>query len=212
MKTVKMKLGTGYVDVSVPEENLLGMLVKEVPPSSMTEDEVILDALAHPIGTPRLRELVKPGNTVCIVISDVTRAWQRMSVYLPHIVKELNDAGIEDKDIRFLSALGYHRKHTPEEHAKLLGPELLRRFQIIDHDCLDKDNLVHVGTTSRGTPVIINQGCGRGGSPGADRLLHLPPVGGLGRRQKIDPARHLLDRVHPEESFNDHGRAGQTAP
>ena len=138
MKTVKMKLGTGYVDVSVPEENFLGILVKEVPPSSMTEDEVILDALAHPIGTPRLREIVKPGNTVCIVISDVTRAWQRMSVYLPHIVKELNDAGIKDKDIRFLSALGYHRKHTPEEHAKLLGPELLKRFQIIDHDCLDK--------------------------------------------------------------------------
>ena len=105
MKTVKMKLGTGYADVSVPEENLLGMLVKEIPPSSMTEDEVILDSLAHPIGTPRLKELVKPGNTVCIVISDVTRAWQRMSVYLPHIVKELNDAGIEDKDIRFLSAL-----------------------------------------------------------------------------------------------------------
>jgi len=48
---------------------------------------------------------VKPGNTVCIVISDVTRAWQRMSIYLPHIVKELNDAGVKDKDIRFLSAL-----------------------------------------------------------------------------------------------------------
>ena len=113
-------------------------LPRRSPPSSMTEDEVILEALAHPIGSPRLREIVKPGNTVCIVISDVTRAWQRMSVYLPHIVKELNDAGIEDKEIRFLSALGYHRKHTPEEHAKLLGPELLKRFQIIDHDCLDK--------------------------------------------------------------------------
>ena len=56
MKTVKMKLGTGYVDVSVPEENFLGMLVKEVPPSTMTEDDVVLDALAHPIGTPRLKE------------------------------------------------------------------------------------------------------------------------------------------------------------
>ncbi|HTY61550.1 MAG TPA: nickel-dependent lactate racemase [Acidobacteriota bacterium] len=157
MKTVKMKLGTGYVDVSVPEENLLGMIVKEIPSSPMTEDDVVLDALAHPIGTPRLRELVKPGNTVCIVVSDVTRAWQRMSVYLPHIVKELNEAGVKDKDICFLSALGYHRKHTPEEHAKLLGPELLKRFQIIDHDCLDKNNLVQVGKTSRGTPVIINR-------------------------------------------------------
>lgn len=196
MKTVKMKLGTGYADVSVPEENLLGILVKEVPSSSMTEDEVILDALAHPIGAPRLRELVKPGNTVCIVISDVTRAWQRMSVYLPHIVKELNDAGIEDKDIRFLSALGYHRKHTPEEHAKLLGPELLRRFQIIDHDCLDKGNLVHVGTTSRGTPVIINRVAAE-----ADRLVltgcctYHPWVGWGGGKKSILPGISSIESI-----------------
>jgi nickel-dependent lactate racemase len=157
MKTIKMKLGNGYVDVSIPEENLLGVILKEVPASTMTEDEVILDALAHPIGTPRLKEIVKPGKTVCIVVSDVTRAWQRMSVYLPHIVKELNDAGIRDKDIRFLSALGYHRKHTAEEHAKILGPALLGRFEIIDHDCLDKANLVPLGKTSRGTPIIINR-------------------------------------------------------
>ena len=196
MKTVKMKLGTGYADVSVPEENLLGILVKEVASSSMTEDEVILDALAHPIGTPRLRELVKPGNTVCIVISDVTRAWQRMSVYLPHIVKELNEAGIEDKEIRFLSALGYHRKHTPEEHAKLLGPELLRRFQIIDHDCLDKGNLVHVGTTSRGTPVIINRVAAE-----ADRLVltgcctYHPWVGWGGGKKSILPGISSIESI-----------------
>ena len=131
MKTVKMKLGHGYVDVSVPEENLLGVILKEVPPSTMTEEEVILSALAHPIGTPRLKEIVKPGQTVCVVVSDVTRAWQRMQVYLPHIVNELNDAGIRDKDIRFLSALGYHRNQTPEEHERLLGKALLERFQ--DH-------------------------------------------------------------------------------
>jgi lactate racemase len=157
MKTIKMKLGHGYVDVSIPEENFLGMIAKEVPSSGMTEEQVILDALAHPIASPRLKEIVKPGNTVCIVISDISRAWQRMSVYLPYIVKELNEAGIQDKDIRFLSALGYHRNHTPEEHAKLLGPEMLERFQIIDHDCEDKSNLVQLGTTSRGTPVIINK-------------------------------------------------------
>lgn len=196
MKTVKMKLGNGYVDVSVPEENFLGMIVKEVSPSGMTEEEVILDTLAHPIGTPRLRDVVKPGETVCIVISDVTRAWQRMSVYLPYIVKELNDAGIEDKDLRFLTALGYHRKHTAEEHAKLLGPELLRRFQIIDHDCLDKDNLVHKGTTSRGTPVIINKVAAE-----ADRLVltgcctYHPWVGWGGGKKSILPGISSIESI-----------------
>ncbi len=157
MKTIQMKLGHGHVDVSVPEENLLGVILKEVPPSARTAEEVILDALAHPIGSRRLKEIVKPGETVCVVVSDVTRAWQRMHVYLPYVVKELNEAGIQDKDIRFLCALGYHRKQTPEEHEKQLGRALLERFEIIDHDCLDKDNLVPLGRTSRGTPVVINR-------------------------------------------------------
>lgn len=196
MKTIKMKLGNGYVDVSVPEENLLGVILKEAPPSKMTEEEVILDALAHPIGRPRLKEIVKPGETVCIVVSDVTRAWQRMYVYLPYIVKELNDAGIKDKDIRFLFALGYHRKLTPEEHAKLLGPELIRRFQPIDHDCLDKDNLVHLGATSRGTPVIINKLATE-----ADHLLltgcctYHPWVGWGGGKKSILPGISSIESI-----------------
>jgi nickel-dependent lactate racemase len=196
MKTVKMKLGNGYVAVSVPEENFLGMVVKDIAPSEMTEEDVILEALAHPIGTPRLKEIVKPGNTVCIVISDVTRAWQRMSVYLPFVVKELNEAGVQDKDIRFLSALGYHRKHTPEEHERLLGPALLERFSIIDHDCLDKSNLVQLGTTSRGTPVIINKVAAE-----ADHLVltgcctYHPWVGWAGGKKSILPGISSIESI-----------------
>jgi nickel-dependent lactate racemase len=208
MKTVKMKLGTGYVTVSVPEENFLGLIAKEVPPSGMTEEQVILDALAHPIGTPRLKEIAKAGNTACIVISDVTRAWQRMSVYLPFIVKELNEAGVQDKDIRFLCALGYHRRQTPEEHAKLLGPELLDRFQIIDHDCLDNDNLVRVGITSRGTPVIINRIAAE-----ADHLVltgcctYHPWVGWGGGRKSILPGISSIESIQKNHlmTMDEHG-------
>ncbi len=209
MKTIKMKLGNGYVNVSVPEENLLGVILKEVPPSKMTEEEVILDALAHPIGTPRLREIVKPGQTVCIVVSDVTRAWQRMSVYLPYLVRELNEAGIKDKDIRFLTALGYHRKHTPEEHETLLGPALLERIQIIDHDCLDKDNLVSLGKTSRGTPVIINRIAAE-----ADHLVltgcctYHPWVGWGGGKKSILPGISSIESIQNNHlmTMDEHGK------
>ena len=200
MKTLKMKLGNGYVDVSVPEENLLGIIQKEVPPSA-PEEEVIQEALAHPIGTPRLREIVKPGETVCIVVSDITRAYQRMWVYLPFIVKELNDAGIKDADIRFLSAIGYHRAHTAEEHAKMLGPELSRRFKMADHDCLDKDSLVNLGVTSRGTPITINKRAAN-----ADRLVltgcctYHPWVGWGGGKKSLLPGIAAFESIqnnHP---------------
>jgi nickel-dependent lactate racemase len=196
MKTVKMKLGHGYVDVSAPKENLLGVILKEAPPSTMTEEEVILAALANPIGTPRLKDIVKPGEKICIVVSDVTRAWQRMGVYLPYIVKELNDAGIRDKNIRFLSALGYHRKQTREEHEKQLGTALLERFEIIDHDCMDKTNLVNLGKTSRGTPVTINKIAAE-----ADRLVLTgcctfhPWVGWGGGKKSILPGISSIESI-----------------
>lgn len=200
MKTLKMKLGNGYVDVSVPEENLLGIIQKEVP-ASAPEEEVIQEALAHPIGTPHLREIVKPGETVCIVVSDITRAYQRMWVYLPFIVKELNDAGIKDEDIRFLSAIGYHRAHTAEEHAKMLGPDLNRRFKMADHDCLDKESLVNLGVTSRGTPITINKIAAN-----ADRLVltgcctYHPWVGWGGGKKSLLPGIAAFESIqnnHP---------------
>jgi lactate racemase len=196
MKTIKMKLGNGSVDVSVPEENLIGVIVKQTQPSSLTEEEVILQALANPIGAPLLRNIVKPGNSVCIVISDITRAWQRMRVYLPFIVKELNDAGIPDKDIRLLSALGFHRKQTAAEHAILLGPELTRRFKIIDHDCMDYENLVNLGNTSRGTPITINKTAAN-----ADHLIltgcctYHPWVGWGGGKKSIVPGIAALESI-----------------
>lgn len=199
-KTIKMKLGTGYVDVSVPEENLLGIILKDVP-ASAPEEKVIQDALANPIGTPRLRDVVKPGETVCIVVSDITRAWQRMWVFLPFIVKELNDAGIKDENIQFLSAIGYHRAHTPEEQEKMMGPDLFRRFKMLDHDCLDKESLVNIGVTSRGTPVTINKAAAT-----ADRLVltgcctYHPWVGWGGGKKSLLPgiaAFESIQRNHP---------------
>ncbi len=157
MKTVKMKYGKGMVDVSVPDENFVGIIEKEVPEVTKTEEEIILESLANPIGRPQLKEMVKPGQTVAIVVSDITRLWQRMYVYLPYIVKELNEAGIKDEDIRFIGATGFHRQMTEEEHAKLLGEELAQRFKMFDHDCQDKENLTRLGTTKAGTPVYINK-------------------------------------------------------
>jgi hypothetical protein len=36
---------------------------------------------------------VRPGETVCIIISDVTRRWQSPETYIPLLVEELEKAG-----------------------------------------------------------------------------------------------------------------------
>ena len=157
MKTYLMKYGTEEVSVSIPEQHLLGIIKSHSDNIKKHEEEVILNALQNPIESPRLGEIVSPGEKICIVISDITRAWQKMDYYVPYIIEALNQAGIEDEDIVFLCATGSHRGQTKEEHEILLGEKLSKRFQIIDHDCKDEDNMIYVGTTSFGTPVKVNK-------------------------------------------------------
>jgi lactate racemase len=157
MKTLKMKYGSGTIDVSVPEENLAGIIEKDIPTHGTTEESIVRNALDHPIESPRLRDLLKPGQTVAVVVSDITRLWQRPFTYLPMLVAELTAAGIRDKDIKFIGAIGLHRTQTAEEHAKILGPALAGRFRITDHDAKDSRNLTFIGTTRFNTPVWINK-------------------------------------------------------
>ena len=65
--------GTGVQEADVPERNLLGVLHANEVPLELTGEAEVRRALEAPIGSPRLRELVHPGETVAIVTSDITR-------------------------------------------------------------------------------------------------------------------------------------------
>ena len=157
MKTIKMKYGCGEVNIQINEYNFLGSIQSKKIENKNSEEHIILEALDNPVGSQRLKTLVKLGETVCIIISDITRAWQKSDRYLPYIMKELSESGMKDEDITFICATGSHRRQSEEEHKILLGEKLAKRFKVIDHDCKDKENLVNIGTTSFGTPVTINK-------------------------------------------------------
>lgn len=158
MKRIAVKYGKNNVDVPVQEKNLLGVLDGNELESSKgkSEEEIILEALNNPIGSPKLSSLIKPNETVCIVVSDVTRLWQRMNVYLKYIVRELKNAGIKEEDITFLCATGSHRGQTKEEIKALLGEEL-ENYRFVNHDCLDNDSLEYVGTTTYNNKIYLNK-------------------------------------------------------
>lgn len=153
-----MKFGQQEFEVNLPAE----LIAAELEPNHVdlpqrTVAEHIHHALDNPIDSAPLRELVKPGETVCVVISDVTRRWQSPETYLPILVEELEKAGIRDEDILILSATGTHRRQTKEEHIGLVTEAVYDRIRVEDHVCTDEDNLRLVGTTSRGTPVWLDK-------------------------------------------------------
>ena len=157
MKEIEMKYGQGTMKALIDEKNLLEEIESNVFKQDKTEDEIISEALNNPIDSRRLRDIVHEGETVCIIISDITRSWQKPHKFLYKIVEELNAGGVRDEDIIFLSAQGTHRKQTREEHEILLGEKLAKRFEVHDHDCFDEKSMVYLGDTSYGTPVIVNK-------------------------------------------------------
>lgn len=153
-----MKYGEQEFEVHLPPEQIAAELEpNRVDLPQRTAVEHIRYALDHPIGSKPLKELVKPGESVCVIISDVTRRWQSPETYLPLLIQELESAGIRDEDLLIISATGTHRKQTPEEHAGLVTQAVYDRIRLVDHDCNDQENLKYVGTTTRGTPVWLDK-------------------------------------------------------
>lgn len=119
-------------------------------------EQAILQALAHPIGSAPLSEVVKPGDKVVIIVSDITRLWVRTDVLLPVLLNVINRAGVPDQDISIVTATGDHRLLTLEEHTAICGAKVLARVTIYDHQCHAQD-LVDLGKSSRGTPILVNR-------------------------------------------------------
>ncbi|MBM4460815.1 MAG: DUF2088 domain-containing protein [Chloroflexi bacterium] len=141
--------------ITIPDRNLLGVFQAH-PHSDRPEAEIIAAAVRHPIGAPRLAELVKPGERVLLLPDDVTRATPAHRI-LPFILAELAAAGVPDADIRVLMSLGTHRKMTPAELTAKLGPEVMQRFLVENHHWEELDKMYRVGESASGAPIYANR-------------------------------------------------------
>ncbi len=152
-----MNITLGYhkekVEVSIPDKNLRGILKPKPPENSLTEQEILHHAVNNPIEAPLLKDVVKAGEKVVIVTSDITRPMPSAKV-LPIVVEALNDAGILDQDICVVFGLGIHRNHTKEEHAMLVGQDMYGRIACFDST---PEDTAHLGITSRGTPIDLSR-------------------------------------------------------
>lgn len=144
--------GLGAQSVSVPQKNLIANLTANAMSHPRSGVDAVVYALNNPIGSDRLSNLVHKGQTVAIITSDITRPMPTWQV-LPSLLEELYHGGIQKEDITLVFALGSHRHHTEEEIRHLAGC-CFDEIRCIDSDPTD---CIHMGTTSRGTPVDITR-------------------------------------------------------
>ena len=114
------------------------------------EIEAAIDA---PIGTPSLSDLAKGRRTVTIAMDDLSRPTPGARL-LPTIIERLDAAGVKPRDVRIIMALGAHRPCTRHDLLKKLGESVLDSIAVEDHH--PYENLVNLGESRRGTPILVN--------------------------------------------------------
>ena len=145
--------GNGIQTAEIPDSCVQAVLLSNEMEHERRGADAVRYSLEHPIDSPRLRDIAKPGAKIVIVTSDISRPLPSFDV-LPSVLDELALAGVKDEDITVVFGLGSHRGHTREEMIKLVGSEVFSRVRCVDSDPSD---CVHYGTTSRGTPVDITR-------------------------------------------------------
>lgn len=154
---VKLPYGKDYLEAALPEERVQGVLVSKIHhyKTVQSPSELVREALAHPVGTPRLSEMVKDKEKIVIIASDHTRPVPSQ-VIMPLMLEEIR-RGNPKADITILISTGCHRETTKEELINKFGEEIVRKEKIYIHDCDDQTMLVKLGTLPSGGELTINR-------------------------------------------------------
>ncbi|MGI6109207.1 MAG: nickel-dependent lactate racemase [Eubacteriaceae bacterium] len=154
-KIMRIPYGKTGMEMNVPEgAEILVSRVSELA-SDKTEDELVLEAMASPIDSPKLSALAQGKKTATVILSDHTRPVPSRHI-VPFILKELRE-GNPDIDITLLIATGFHRPTTREELVGKLGEEIVDNEKIVVHDSQDDDANVELGILPSGAPLVIDK-------------------------------------------------------
>ncbi len=144
----------GDLELTFPDDwqldiyNISGYNKKALQPSD------IQSAIKNPLCTARLHQLAQGKKDAVIVFDDISRV-TRVAKIVPYIMDELHKAGMDDKRIRFICALGLHAAMPRTDFVKKLGENIVSNFRCFNHNPFG--NCSYIGTTETfKTRVCIN--------------------------------------------------------
>lgn len=141
-----------YVMLRFPDDWDLTVYWPRTPPP--LSEAQIAEALERPVGQARIRELCSGKSSPLVIVDDPNRPTPVARV-LPHVLTQFRQAGVDLRSVRILVATGTHAAPRLETVVKKVGPEASAICQVLIHDA--HRNLVRLGKTSWGTPVVVNR-------------------------------------------------------
>lgn len=156
-RTIPIPYYTSTLDLHVEEENLKAVLTAKMHGfhAEKSQEQLVLDALEHPVGSPRLRTLAEGKRNIVIVTSDHTRAVPS-KITLPLLLKEIR-SGNPDADITILIATGLHRPTTEEEQRRMFGDAIVDHEKIAINNAFAPEQFVELCTLPSGAVFQVNR-------------------------------------------------------
>ncbi len=155
MPEIKLPYGKNHLTATLPDTWHIEHITPVETDSAPDPFTAVNAALDNPISSKRLSDFTGIER-VAIAVNDKTRPVPHAEL-LPPLLARLEAAGLSPDAITFIIASGTHFPMQPEEYSMILPENIFAKYRVIAHDADDEANLVHMGTTSRGTPVAVNR-------------------------------------------------------
>ena len=127
-------------------------------------DAAISAALDSPLGMDPLDSLLRAGMKLTIAFDDISLPLPPMKTpdirgrVIEHVLERAYRAGVDD--IHLIAALALHRRMTPAELKRAVGPRVFDEFypdRLYNHDAEDPDEIVSLGETRHGEAVELSK-------------------------------------------------------
>lgn len=153
---LNLKYGRGMVQADFRAPRRFAELKPKFIATLQKPENLVSQALAHPIGCHDFDYVFRGASSVLIVVPDEA---QRVGggVFLPIVLERLYCLGLSSRDITILVAgvWGARRNGIPQ----LLGTRSFGHGhpRIVYHDARDAKSMEYIGRTRRNTPIFVNR-------------------------------------------------------
>ena len=151
---VRLAYGKTGLEIELPDDARVTVVEPRYNEGLPDPVGAVRQSLRQPVGSPPLKELVKPHDKVGIIFSDITRPTPNR-LMVPVLCAELTH--IPNKQVVLFNSTGTHRTNTQAELRTMLGDEIVNKYRIVQNDATDRDSYVWVGQTSSGNDVWIHR-------------------------------------------------------
>ena len=150
---VRLPYGRGHLELDLPDGRVDLLEPRDVP-ALPDEAAAFRESVRAPIALRPLREIVGPGETVAVVIPDITRPFPSDRV-LPWLFEGLGDVAPER--VVIVNGTGSHRANTADELDGMVGREIAARYRIVNHDAHAPATHGDAGKSPDGFPIRLNR-------------------------------------------------------